>query len=339
MIMPSQGGQPVENKAGPLNSELPDKDLRVRFACLLDTPTPHRLNRDEVLRWEPSQGPLWVHLDHIQTIPEWLKDQHAIDRALLQSLLAESRRLRVEVADHENLLIAFRTVNMAVASTADLSQNTRACLSPMRALTVSDSHLGVLEDCAQQIESGRGPKTIPEFLVRLMDNIVKRAELGVLQIDADLTDVELDQEKGTVIEADKPRAIRRRAMQLRRSMTPYREVLVQLNHLRLQWLRDKIQDAWDPMVEDAAQVVEKVNGILDRARLVQESISDRLAKELNQRVYVLTLISGMMLPLPRVRCSDSHAHRTNRPRAFALRRRSRPPSVTLRGCYMAGDWI
>jgi len=297
MPSPSQGGQPVENKAGPLRSELPDKDLRVRFAYLLGTPTPHRLNLDELLSWEPSQGPLWVHLDRIQTIPEWLKDQPAINRALLQSLLAESRRLRVEVVDHENLLIVFRTVNVAVASTADLSQNTRACLSPMRALTVSESHLGVFEDCAQQIESGRGPKTIPEFLVRLMDNIVKRAELGVLQIDADLTDVELDQEKGTVIEADKPRAIRRRAMQLRRSMTPYREVLVQLNHLRLQWLRDKIQDAWDPMVEDAAQVVEEVNGILDRARLVQESISDHLAKELNQRVYVLTLISGMMLPL------------------------------------------
>jgi zinc transporter len=287
----------VEVKPAASSSELPDKDARVRFAYILGTPTPQRLNLDEVLHWESSQGPLWVHLDQIQTIPEWLKDQHAIDRALLQSLLAESRRLRVEVVDHENLMIVFRTVNVAVAATADLSQNTRACLSPMRALTISDSHLGIFEDCAQQIESGRGPKTIPEFLVRLMDNIVKRAELGVLQIDADLTDVELDQEKGTVIEADRPRAIRRRAMQLRRSMTPYREVLVQLNHLRLQWLRDKIQDAWEPMVEDAAQVVEEVNGILDRARLVQESISDRLAKELNQRVYVLTLISGMMLPL------------------------------------------
>ena len=299
MIMPSpsQGGQPAEVKPASSSSELPDKDSPLRFAYILGPPTPQRLNLDEVLHWESSQGPLWVHLDQIQTIPEWLKDQQAIDPTLLQSLLAESRRLRVEVVDHENLVIVFRTVNVAAAFTADLTEDTRACLSPMRALTISDSHLGIFEDCAQQIESGRGPKTIPEFLVRLMDNIVKRAELGVLQIDADMTDVELDQEKGTVIEADRPRAIRRRAMQLRRSMTPYREVLVQLNHLRLQWLRDKIQDAWDPMVEDAAQVVEEVNGILDHARLVQESISDRLAKELNQRVYVLTLISGMMLPL------------------------------------------
>jgi zinc transporter len=51
------------------------------------------------------------------------------------------------------------------------------------------------------------------------------------------------------------------------------------------------------MVEDVAQVVDEVDGILDRGRLVQESISDRLAGELNQRVYMLTLLSGIMLPL------------------------------------------
>ena len=51
------------------------------------------------------------------------------------------------------------------------------------------------------------------------------------------------------------------------------------------------------MVEDAGQVVDELDGILDRSRLVQESISDRLAAALNQRVYVLTLISGIMLPL------------------------------------------
>jgi hypothetical protein len=58
-------------------------------------------------------------------------------------------------------------------------------------------------------------------------------------------------------------------------MTPYREVLVQLNHLRLPWLHDQLRESWDGMVDDVAQVVEEVAGILDRARLVQEAISDR----------------------------------------------------------------
>jgi zinc transporter len=290
---------PADQQAQPASSSsnLPNKELRVHYAYILSESTPRRLNPDEVLRWQPKQGPLWVHLDHGQTIPEWLKEHHAIDSAVLESLRAEVRRPRVEVMHHDNLVIVFRTTNVEVVPTADSTQTTRVWGSPTRVLTMSDSNPEVFEDCARQIESGRGPKTVPEFLVRLMDGVVKRAELTVLQIDADLTDVELDQEKGITLQAERPRAIRRRATQLRRSMAPYREVLVQLNHLRLQWLREHVQDAWTPLVEDAGQVVEEVDGILDRARLVQEAISDRLAGQLNQRIYVLTLISGIMLPL------------------------------------------
>jgi zinc transporter len=266
-------------------------------AYLLAEPTPQRLNLEEVLSWEPTKGPVWIHLDQLQTVPESLKKHHAIDDAVLQALLAEARRPRVEVVHHQNLVIVFRTVNVDGAATTDLSQNIRVWLSPLRALTMAEKQVNVFEDHAQQIESGRGPKTIPEFLVRLMDNVVKRAELAALQVDSDLIEVELDHDKGTALQADRPRGIRRRATQLRRSMVPYREVLVQLTHLRLPWLQDHVQGAWDPMVEDGAQVVEEVDGILDRARLVQEGISDRLATELNQRVYVLTLISGITLPL------------------------------------------
>ena len=112
-----------------------------------------------------------------------------------------------------------------------------------------------------------------------------------------MTDLELDEDKGMSVPAERPRAVRRRATQLRRAMTPYREVLVQMNHLQLHWLREHLRETWDAMADDAAQVMEEVDGILDRARLVQEAISDRLAQELNQRVYVLTLLSGIMLPL------------------------------------------
>src|SRR5262249_5453155 len=117
MIMPApaRGGQPAPVNPASSSSKVPDKEQRVRFAYLLGATTPQRLNLDEVLRWESNQGALWLHLDHIQTIPEWLKDHHAIDPAVLQAMLAEARRPRVEVVHHENLVIVFRTVNVAVA--------------------------------------------------------------------------------------------------------------------------------------------------------------------------------------------------------------------------------
>jgi zinc transporter len=297
--MPSPLSQGRSSQSLPAYSgnKPPDTELRVRCAYILTAPTPRQLSLDEVLRWESRQGPLWVHLDHGQLIPKWLKEHHSIDDAVLQLLVDEARRPRVDVVNHDNLVMVFRTASGEAGPTADLTLNTRVWLSPTRALTMSEGRQDVFDDSAHQIETGRGPQTIPQFLVQLMDNVVKRGELGVLQIDADLTDIELDQERGEAVEAERLRAVRRRAMQLRRSIFPYREVLVQLNRLQLLWLHDHIHERWDPMVEDAAGIVEEVDGILDRARLVQESIGERLALQLNQRVYVLTLISGIMLPL------------------------------------------
>jgi zinc transporter len=286
----------------PASSPLPqpgEHELHLRFAYLLAETPPRRLtDLAEVLRWDPKQGPLWVHLDQPQALlAEWLHKHHSNDPAVLRSLLGEVRRPRVEVVNRDNLIIVFRTLNLEGAPAVEVGQTTRVWLSPMRVITLAEGPSAICEDCAQQIESGSGPKTTPEFLIQLMDNVVKRAELMVLLIDADMTDLELDQDKGTVIPAEQPRAVRRRTTQLRRSMTPYREVLIRLNHLRVHWLQDQVHEAWDSMVEDVAQVVDELDAILDRAHLVQEAIRDRRAGELNQRVYVLTLISGIMLPL------------------------------------------
>jgi hypothetical protein len=39
-------------------------DVQARFAFILNEPNGQRLdNLEELLRWEPKQGPHWVHLD------------------------------------------------------------------------------------------------------------------------------------------------------------------------------------------------------------------------------------------------------------------------------------
>jgi zinc transporter len=284
--------------ATPLTQTL-DKDRHLRFAYLLAETPPRRLtDLEQVLRWGPQQGPLWVHLDQPQAhLAEWLHKHHPHDPAVLRSLFGDVRRPRVEVVNRDHLVIVFRTLSFEGTPAVESGQNIRVWLSPLRVITIAEGPSAIFDDTVQQIEAGSGPKNTPEFLIQLLDNVVKRSELMVLQIDADMTDVEMVEDKGEVVPAEQPRTIRRRATHLRRSMTPYREVLVRLNHLRVHWLQDHVHQAVDSMVEDVAQVVEELDGILDRAHLVQEAITDRRAGELNQRVYTLTLISGIMLPL------------------------------------------
>src|SRR5262249_43963256 len=91
MTAPLFADQQPQATPAAASTKLPDNNLQMYCAYLLSAPMPRRLNLDEVLRWEPKQGPLWIHLDHGQIIPEVLKERYAIDGAVLQSLLAEAR--------------------------------------------------------------------------------------------------------------------------------------------------------------------------------------------------------------------------------------------------------
>src|SRR5262245_1693869 len=89
----------------------PDQKPKLRFAYLLHSTPPRRLGLEEVLHWEPKQGPIWEHFDQ-PTVPvaECLQKEHALDAAVVSSLLAEARRPRVEVVNHNDLIIVFRTL-------------------------------------------------------------------------------------------------------------------------------------------------------------------------------------------------------------------------------------
>ena len=253
---------------------------------------------DEAFRQEPAKGPIWIHLgQRTELAIDWLQQHSALDAATLGSFVAEARRPQVEVVNHDNVILVIRTPSLEGAASTEVGQHTRIWLSPLRVITIVEGHHAIFDDCAQQIESGSGPRTVAEWLERLMDNVIRRAEMALLQSDGEMTDLELDQDKGAVIPVERPRAVRLRATLVRRAMMPYRESLVRLKHLRMSWLNDPSRAVWDSLVDDATEVMEELGGLLERSRIAKEAVRDQLAINLNQRVYVLTLVSGIVLPL------------------------------------------
>jgi zinc transporter len=268
------------------------------FAYLLDgKEAARRIGLQEASRWEPSAGPLWVHLD--DSLPEarsWLKEERLGFQPLLEALGQKMPQLLVKVVDKEHLLIVLRR-RAVDQPTPDVTRYMWIWLSPARAVTVLEGRSEIIQLLAQEIDSARGPKTIPDLLIHVLDLSVRRAELAVLQIDSDLTDLEYEETQGKPLATERPRAIRRRATEFRRFMTPYREILIQLRHIHLHWLRDNVAEQSHLLTEGATRVTEEIDTILERAQDVQDFLSDRRADELNRRIYFLTLLSAIMLPL------------------------------------------
>lgn len=81
------------------------------FACLLNGTAPQTHTWDEINKWSPQQGPLWIHLDRTGTDSQhWLREKSGLDAIVAEALLEEETRPRIIVLD-ESLFLTLRGVN------------------------------------------------------------------------------------------------------------------------------------------------------------------------------------------------------------------------------------
>jgi len=91
--------------------------------------------------------------------------------------------------------------------------------------------------------------------------------------------------------------LRREVIKLRRYLAPQREALSRLYAEKVSWLSEhdrlEVREASDKIT----RYVEDLDSARDRAGVTFEELSSRQAEQMNSRMYVLSLIAGLFLPL------------------------------------------
>ena len=147
-------------------------------------------------------------------------------------------------------------------------------------------------------ERGRGPKTSGDVLIQLAQRLTER--IGEVVDEAEDEVAELEQ---SVLEAEHGElrnelaALRRRVIALRRYMAPQREALARLHVEKADWLsatdRMEIREVWDRTI----RLVEDLDAVRERAGITQDELVNRLSDQLNRRMYALSIVAAIFLPL------------------------------------------
>jgi zinc transporter len=91
--------------------------------------------------------------------------------------------------------------------------------------------------------------------------------------------------------------LRRETIKLRRYLAPQREALNRLHMEKAAWLNDndrlQLREASDKLTRH----VEDLEAVRDRGVVTYEELTGRLAEQMNMRMYVLSLVAGLFLPL------------------------------------------
>ncbi|MHC5011088.1 MAG: zinc transporter ZntB [Planctomycetota bacterium] len=257
-----------------------------------------KVDWEGVRRWQPTDGFLWVHLDHgEERARRWIETAAGLDPIVAEALLEEETRPRSSQVN-EGLLVNLRGVNLNPGADPEDMVALRLWIEETRVVSVRRRPVAAIRDLRDQLEKGRGPRTSGDVLTGLADAMVDRMS-GVI---ADLEDAvgELEEE---ILTAERQElrarigAVRRMAITLRRYLAPQRDMMSRLWGERVAWLDDRDRMQLREVSDRLVRYVEVLDAVREHATVMHEELTSRLAEQMNRTMYVLSIVATMFLPL------------------------------------------
>ena len=245
-----------------------------------------------------DQGPTWLHLDYThEHVHQWLKEKSGLESIIVDALVADETRPRCEVI-RDGLLICLRGVNSNPGADPEDMVSIRMFCTSKRIITTRKRKLLSVSDIVTAIEQGEGPDDIGTFIAMLAQRLIDRMALVITELDDRIDALEEEVLAGGGQELQHPLLeLRREILKLRRYLSPQREALYRMQNEKVEWLstddRLRLREASDKVM----RYLEDLDAAKDRASVANEALANRLAEQMNSRMYVLSLVAALFLPL------------------------------------------
>lgn len=240
----------------------------------------------------------WLHFDytHPDTIA-WIEQQSGLDPAVINALLSEETRPRA-TALKGGILLSLRGVNLAAGSDPEDMVAIRVWIDDKRVISTRKRSLLSAQDIAILIDAHEGPETPGEFVAMLADRLIVRMQNTIQDTEDKVADIE---EAVLTAESYALRSeiadLRRQAISLRRYLAPQREAMMQLQSEKMALFSPDDHIRLRETTDHLIRYIEDLDSVRDRAAVTQEELVNRLSEQLNNRMYVLSIVAAIFLPL------------------------------------------
>ena len=251
-----------------------------------------------IRRWQPDDGPIWVHLDRgAESTRQWLIEGAGLSDLLAASLMADETRPRVRESA-EGIVLILRGVNLNPGAEPDDMVQLRLFTDGRRVISLRQRRVYAIQDLQDQFAKGIGPRGAGEVIVRLADLMGFRIGQVVDQVEDNIDDLE---ESVLTESAEEMRSrlaeMRHQAIMLRRYIGPQRDALHELSRLAPSWLNERERRQLDEVAERTMRLREDLDAARERASVIQDELANRLNERLNRNMYRLSVIAAVFLPL------------------------------------------
>jgi len=256
------------------------------------------LDWHDITNWVPEHGAIWVHLDrYADESKRWLREESGIDPVVCDILLAEETRPRAMLMKG-GLLVVMRGLNQNPGQDPEDMVSVRVWIEEHRIVSTRTRPLLAVNDIHQALEQGVGPASTGQFLVMLAGRLLARVGVFIDDIEDAVSELEdriLDsgrQEFRRILSDS-----RRQVISVRRYLAPQREALNQLYRETTPLLTDEVRASLRETADRITRYIEDLDAVRDRAAVTHEELVSRLSEKLEQRMYVLSVVAVIFLPL------------------------------------------
>jgi len=260
--------------------------------------TPKSLGIDEVSSWSASDGELWVHLDRTsEQNKTWLSEQSGIFPHVVDGLLDNATRPRLEVING-GLFLTLRGVNLNEGSDPADMISLRIWVEQHRIITLEREPLRSILRVAESVQSGHGPQSVGALLVEVLGGLTERMGPIIDGVSDRLDEIE-DLVIGPDVFDDRSELLtmRQQVIKMHRYLRPQAEVVSKLRGMQPSMLDTLQQHALTDINNQLIRYVEDLESSKSRMVLIQDELSNQNAERLNNRMYAVTMVATILLPM------------------------------------------
>lgn len=253
---------------------------------------------DELDNWHPSQGKLWVHMDYSQSeAVEWLIKQSHLTDYELDSLIADETRPRITTTLNGHMLF-LRGVNLNPAQSPEDMVSIRLFISENILITTRKRRLLSVQDIVQSLKENHGPVNISALVCAITKKLTSRMQSVIDSLDETLDEFEEEiDEPSKKFDNQGLSQLRRQTIALKRYLKPQREALSTMVNNHYPWLLDDDKAKLNETTNLLIRYIEELDNSIERAQIIQQTVTNHVSEQLNQRMYVMSIVAALFLPL------------------------------------------
>lgn len=155
-----------------------------------------------------------------------------------------------------------------------------------------------ISEIITSLKLGHGPKTPAEFLETLLSLMTEKSNEVVHNLGDKLDSIEDSIVTKTVADHRTELGnMRRRIIALRRYLIPQRDAISRISLDRLSWIKEIDHHHFREIADASTRLLETLDAERDRALVIHEKLFTRSQEELNQKMYMLTIVAMIFMPL------------------------------------------